>query len=246
MGSPRGPPRHGHAQTDQEQLQPRRDSHGPGHRGHGTRSPSSPPRAAPRPVHGSPQPWVPMACVPQRGPPNPSGPLKAAGPPPNVGPEGDIATVGFGSELRTAPAKREAAPLRKDFFPLWFVYISLRQLQHRRKLHSAEILPLASFPPGPRTPGAPPDPPRARPGRARPCKTAPGPGVPAPPAAPPPLGDSFRTVPQLRWGGGRARCPRRGPEGRGARAAPLTGTPPPRGTARSRPRPLTIGGDAHE
>lgn len=59
-------------------------------------------------------------------------------------------------------------------------------------------------------------------------------------------GDSFWTVPQRRRRGGRACCPQRGPEGRGARAAPRTGTPPPRGTARSRPRPFPISGAPHE
>lgn len=244
-------------------------------------SPSSTPRAAPRPVHGSPQPCVPVACVPQRGPPNPSSPPKAVGAsPPESGARGghhhrgwgwqdqrwnqnwdqhkaqDLpipippfplppAPPGFGSAAPHRPCKKARGAFKKGLLSASVCLHLPPPTAAPLHSHGAGILPLAPFPLGRGTPGAPPGPSSAaRTGSALYNPT--GPGAAPPPAGPPPRGDSFRTVPQPRRRGKRARCPRRGPEGRRARAAPRTATPPPRGTARSRPRPLAIGGTAQD
>nr|XP_054505750.1 acyl-CoA-binding domain-containing protein 4 isoform X2 [Agelaius phoeniceus] len=212
----------------------------------GALKPCQPPRTwGPR---GTSPPWLGVA-----GPGTGSGPGPAQGPGPPHPPPSPCPSPrtprASGARLRTAPAKRDAAPLREDFFPLRFVYISLRQLQHRRTPHGTGILPLAPFPPGPAHPRSPSRAPyspvwlgSARPGPVQPPRSRGRSMVGGTSAAQGLFSDRATAPPR----GERARCPRRGPEGRGARASPRTGTPPPRGTARSRLLPLAIGGAAQE
>ncbi|XP_071306888.1 acyl-CoA-binding domain-containing protein 4 isoform X1 [Agelaius tricolor] len=228
-----GPPRPGHGSPRRVSLS-------------GALKPCQPPRTwGPR---GTSPPWLGVA-----GPGTGSGPGPAQGsgpphPPPSPCPSPRTPRAS-GARLRTAPAKRDAAPLREDFFPLRFVYISLRQLQHRRTPHGTGILPLAPFPPGPAHPRSPSRAPynpawlgSARPGPVQPPRSRGRSMVGGTSAAQGLFSDRATAPPR----GERARCPRRGPEGRGARASPRTGTPPPRGTARSRLLPLAIGGAAQE
>lgn len=171
-----------------------------------TRSPSSTARAAPRPGHGSPQPCVPVACVPQRGPPNPSSSPKAVGaPPPENGARGGhrhrgwgwqdqewnqnwdqhkaqdlpvpippfplpLAPPGFGSAGPHRPCKKARGAFKRGLLSA-SVCLHLPPLA-AAPLHShgAGILPLAPFPLGRGTPGAPPGPPEPGPDRLGPVQ----------------------------------------------------------------------------